>query len=291
MDQRRHKAELVELVPDDVQGLLGRGGIREDSIFPTPVLLETDPHLVGYYRLLLGVSQKRFYAGTSGYGPLKSMEVSGLLSARQRALLPEFCESIAESMAELVRQISPEVTLRDVQELPILTLGSQLHGSDNNKIGQQAITDVFSNVALLLAPYITKRTDTEIQLTNSANRNVVITVSQDPDLRITEQFGSTLSPKVAMEIKGGSDKSNAHNRAGEAEKSHLKARNLGFVEFWTVIALKGVDLPTLRVESGTTTEWFDVSQVLGREGPGWLAFCDAVARACGVPVSGAGQPG
>ena len=29
-----------------------------------------------------------------------------------------------------------------------------------------------------------------------------------------------------MEIKGGSDISNAHNRVGEAEKSHIKARQL-----------------------------------------------------------------
>lgn len=274
----------MKLVPEDVQALLGRAGIREDAIFPTPSLLEADPHLVGYYRLLLGISQKRFYAGDSGYGPLKSMELSGLLRDRQRKLLMQFCESIAQSMAELVRQISPEVTSRDLQELPLLTLGSQLHGSDNNKIGQQAIREVFACVALLLEPFITERTDTTLELTNSSERKVTITVSQDPDLRITEQFGSSLTPKVAMEVKGGSDKSNAHNRAGEAEKSHLKARNLGFVEFWTVIALKGVDLPTLRVESGTTTQWFDVSQVLGRQGPDWDAFCDAIARTCGVPV-------
>jgi hypothetical protein len=45
---------------------------------------------------------------------------------------------MAENLATLVRQISPRITARDVSELPLLTLGAQLYGSNNNTIGKQA---------------------------------------------------------------------------------------------------------------------------------------------------------
>lgn len=55
------KNQLMEFVPSDVQKLLASAGIRDEEVFPTPVLLEACPTLVGYYRLLLGVPQKSFY--------------------------------------------------------------------------------------------------------------------------------------------------------------------------------------------------------------------------------------
>ncbi|MGZ6253369.1 MAG: XcyI family restriction endonuclease [Candidatus Binataceae bacterium] len=91
----------------------------------------------------------------------------------------------------------------------------------------------------------------------------------DPDLKIQEELEpGQVHNKVAIEIKGGTDKSNAHNRAGEAEKSHQKARAQEFNDFWTIIAKKGLNLEKLKSESPTTNRWFDVSQVLAREGEG-----------------------
>jgi hypothetical protein len=80
-------------------------------------------------------------------------------------------------------------------------------------------------------------------------------------------------------------KSNAHNRAGEAEKSHLKARNAGFAESWTIIATKGLDMDTLANESPSTSNWFDAAQVLGREGEGWDAFRSRLATIIGIPLA------
>jgi len=50
---------------------------------------------------------------------------------------------VSENLAELVRQLSPKITARDVAELSLLTLGAQLYGSNNNAIGKQATLDVF----------------------------------------------------------------------------------------------------------------------------------------------------
>jgi hypothetical protein len=254
-------------------------------VFPTPIVLETKPSLVGYYRLLLGISQKAFYAGETKLGFFQSMEDRGVLKQSQREALPEFCEVMGKALAELVTQLSPEVTPRDVAELPLLTLGSKFYGSNNNTIGKQATTDVFLAIAEIVNGFTTKHTERHLLLTNSASREVSIVLAADPDVRIEERFGQTWRAKVAIEIKGGTDRSNAHNRAGEAEKSHQKAKTLGFRELWTIIAKKGLDMRVLAGESPTTNAWFDVAEVLARKGADWQDFRSRIADAVGIPIS------
>ncbi|MEW6667256.1 MAG: XcyI family restriction endonuclease [Thermodesulfobacteriota bacterium] len=76
----------------------------------------------------------------------------------------------------------------------------------------------------------------------------------------------------------------AHNRAGEAEKSHQKAKGEGYRDFWTIIAKKGLKITKLQAESPTTNSWFDVPQILGREGPDWDEFCERIAGQAGIPL-------
>ena len=77
-------------------------------------------------------------------------------------------------------------------------------------------------------------------------------------MRIQELAEGTLHNQVAIELKGGTDVSNVHNRAGEAEKSHQKATGQGYRECWTVIMTRGLNMTTLRSESPSTDVWFDV---------------------------------
>lgn len=277
-------SQLMEFAPKDARGVLAGSNIRDEWVFPTPVVLASKPTLVGYYRLLLGASQKAFYAGSTGLAPFKSMEVSGTLTSRQQEKLPGFCRSMGTVLADLVRQISPAATRRDLDELRLLTLGSQFQRANNVKIGQQATADVFLAITELLSSYLIKQSTSEIILKNASKRTVRIALASDPDIRIFEEFPKDTRKKVALEIKGGTDRSNAHNRAGEAEKSHQKARNEGFSEFWTIIAMKGLDVNKLRQESPTTRCWFDVAQVLAREGDDWDGFRSRLAEAVGVPL-------
>ena len=60
VDQNKLKKELSLYVPEDVQKLLASSAIRDEFVFPTPVVLKAKPSLVGYYRLLLGAPQKSF---------------------------------------------------------------------------------------------------------------------------------------------------------------------------------------------------------------------------------------
>jgi XcyI restriction endonuclease len=278
------KRELSEYVPRDAQKILARAGIRDEEVFPTPVVLKAKPTLVGYYRLLLGVSQKRFYATATGMGPMKVLEERGILKSRQEAMLPDFCKAMCEALAELVRDVSPGVTQRDVDELPLLTLGAQFQGSNNNTIGQVAIREVFLAIKEIVKDHIEKE-DATLVVRNASGRLVRITQAADPDVRIEEEFGGEWRHTTAIEIKGGTDRSNAHNRAGEAEKSHQKARAAGFRDFWTIIAKLGLDIAVLQAESPTTNSWFDAAQVLARQGTDWTEFASRLAGAVGIPYS------
>lgn len=279
------KRELDRLVPADVQKILSRAGVRDEYVFACPSLLEASPTLLGYYRLLLGASQKSFYSSGNGLGRFKKMETHGALPDPLRTALPELCGLFADPLAELVRQISPQITSRDVAELPLLALGSQFQGANNNAIGRQATLEVFLAIADVVESHTAKRTRTRLEVTNASGRTVLISLAADPDVRIDETFGDETHHQVAIEIKGGTDKSNVHNRAGEAEKSHQKAKATGYREFWTIIALGGIDRETLKSESPTTQSWFDAAHVLGRTGADWEGFKSRLVGKVGIPIS------
>lgn len=278
------KKELGEFVPKNAQRVLALAGIRDEHVFPTPLILKTAPSLVGYYRLLLGAPQKTFYASGSGLGRFKGMEVNGVLSAPTAPLLEEFCRKMCHELAELVTQISPNITAEDIRELPILTIGSQFQGGNNNSIGKKATVEVFLTVAEIVKAHVEDRTESRLIVRNAAGRLVTISLGHDPDVQIQEQVGEKLLNKVAVEIKGGTDKSNAHNRSGEAEKSHLKAKKKDYRDFWTIIAKKGLDMNIIRSGSPTTTSWFDVSQVLAGTGEDYQEFVDRLSDVVGIPV-------
>lgn len=286
VDPQAVKKELTQFAPKNAQRILARAGIRDEYVFPVPVVLCAKPSLVGYYRLLLGVPQKSFYGSGSGMSQFKSMESRGSLTQAQRQALPEFCSSMWCALSELVREISPAISGRDVNDLPLLTLGAQMQGSNNNAIGRQATLEVFLSITEIVRERQTVSTEKRIEFRNASNRKVVIELAADPDISVKEEFRDDARPKVAIEIKGGSDRSNVHNRAGEAEKSHQKAKRAGYRDFWTIIAKAGLSEKALRDESPTTTCWFDVSEVLARKGLDWDDFRSRLCGELGIPDPG-----
>lgn len=284
IDPRDLKLQLADLVPPDVQRILASAGIRDEYVFPTPMILERRPTLLGYYRLLLGTSQKTFYSSSTGRGRFKTMEERGTLSAAQRVGIRELCGVFSDALADLVRQMSPAITRRDVDELPLLALGSQFQGGNNVVLGRKAVEALYVSILEIVKPYVSHTDKSKIVITNSSGRTVTIVFGADPDIRIHEETEpKQVHYKVAVEVKGGTDRSNAHNRAGEAEKSHQNAKAEGFGQFWTVIAKKGLNMERLKSESPTTNQWFDVSEVLGRQGDDWLRFHRELAVTVGIP--------
>ena len=72
-----------------------------NNVFPLPALLEREPTLVGYYRLLLGISPKRFHRKDTGMSPFKSMEMRGTLNAKSPPDVGNFCSVSTSYMAIL----------------------------------------------------------------------------------------------------------------------------------------------------------------------------------------------
>lgn len=286
VDAERHRTQLAKYAPSSALPILGKAGVREDFVFPTPAILTENPTLIAYFRLLLGVPQKSFYSSGSPFQSLKKAETSGVLSEAQAAKLPEFCKVMSAGLHDLLSQLSPDLSLQDLQELPVLTLGSQFQGANNNTIGKKATHDVFQSIGKIVEEFVLERTDRVLKVRNASGRTVTVTLASDPDVTVKEAFGDQAHAQLAIEIKGGTDKSNAHNRAGEAEKSHQKAKNKGFRDFWTLIALTGLDIAKLQGESPTTTQWFDVAQVLARKGENWEDFKERFSGAVGIPVVG-----
>lgn len=282
VDITRVREEIAKRVPGDVQQILAGAGIRDELVFPTSILLEHKPTLLSHYRLLLGVSQKKFYGSKWKLGRFKSMEDRGVLSASQRSQLDALCDTITTPMCELIRELAPSLAIRDLNDLPLLTLGAQYYGSNNNTIGQKATEEVFLAIGEIVQGHKPIRTNRSIEFTNSAGRIVTVLLGTDPDISIIERFGSDDRKKVAIEIKGGSDRSNAHNRAGEAEKSHQKAKTAGFRDYWTLIAKEGLG-KALAAESPTTRSWFDVTEILARNGQDWLEFRSRLSGEMGIP--------
>ncbi len=283
LDPSKVKEQVGQYVPADVQKLLASAGLRDEYVFPVPAVIEQKPSLIGYYRLLLGAPQKSFYKGTTGMGMFKSMEERGTKSEKQAMRVTDFCKAMAEPLAELVRQI-PNFADRDLRELPLLTFGSQLQGSNNTQIGKKAMQEIFVAITETVDNHVVKREANRLTLKNAAGRAVYISLSHNPDVYIQEQVENRIHNKVAIEVKGGTDVSNAHNRAGEAEKSHLKAKQKRFVEFWTIISKTGLEMFKLAQESQTTNQWFDVTELLAREGKDWEDFRQRLATAVGIPL-------
>lgn len=281
-------SELALYAPASARAILATAGIRDETVFAVPSVITAKPTLIGYYRLLYGVSQKQFYTRATGLSRLLKLEESGQPQPGDLALLPDMCTAVNDGLGTLITTIGPAFTDLDVQQLPLLTLGAQFDGSHRNVIGQTAARGVISSIkAVVLESGTTLLSDVpgvSLSFTNSAGRQATVVLASDPDVVIREQIAPKNSIlKVAIEIKGGSDNSNVHNRAGEAEKSHQKVRNLAG-DFWTIISLAGVGVDALRVESPTTRQWFDVSEVVNRAGPSWEAFRVQLSVALGIAL-------
>src|SRR5438094_10571027 len=91
-----------------------------------------------------------------------------------------------------------------------------------------------------------------------------------------------LKKVVAIEIKGGADKSNIWNRLGEAEKSHQSAKQRGFVEFWTIYNVSGLNLAKAREKSPTTNRFYSLISLSSRSSEEFADFRDRLVSLVGI---------
>jgi hypothetical protein len=271
--------ELAKYVDSNSHRKLASFGIRAEFVFPVPYLIIERPSLIGYYRLLFGLSQKEFYR-VAPISKFKRLEENNTISKESLLLLPAFCKNLAETAKYLIDGID-EISLKTIGDLQLLTLGAQFRGGQNTKLGKDATAEVFSLIEKIVHNKLLEEAPRKLVLTNAAKREVIIAFSSDPDIAITEKITTGFRPVVSIEIKGGTDISNIHNRLGEAEKSHRKAKDRGFFEFWTIIAAD-VSLVKAKQESPTTSRFFYLSKLRNTSSTEYNEFCEIVRSVIGI---------
>ena len=259
-------------------------GIRGEVLFMVPCILENRPRLLGYYRLLLGFSQKAFYTIESGLGQFRAMEEHGTISTRQSFMLPELSSTLCQSATALLNGLADNMlTYQFLNDLTLLTFGPQLRGGANVQRGTAAIFQVFKIINNIVKNYIINSDQHRIELKNASGRIVYIEFAPDPDIVIREEIREDIYRNlIAVEVKGGQDYSNIHNRIGEAEKSHQKARLSGYTECWTIVNVDKMDMELAKKESPSTNKFFRISDLLNPASDEFQTFNDLIISCVGI---------
>jgi hypothetical protein len=160
----------------------------------------------------------------------------------------------------------------------------QLRGGANVQKGNLGIITVFKTIHSIVKDFAVSTSKQKIELLNSAQRRVFIEFAADPDIIIREEMrDGTFRNIIAIEIKAGTDFSNIHNRIGEAEKSHQKARQQGFVECWTVVNVDRINLEMAKQESPSTNRFYHISKLTSQSGKEFNDFKSRVISLTGIP--------
>jgi len=212
------------------------------------------------------------------------METKGTISASLAGDLAAICHAMIGSLSRLIAGIGVNrVTRTLLDDLTLLTVGPQLRGGANVKKGQAGIIDVFKTINSITEKHSLASTPNKIEVKNASGRTVLIEFAADPDIVIKE----FLSPDncrntVAIEVKGGTDFSNIHNRIGEAEKSHQKAKANGFIECWTVVNVDRFDEAMAKRESPTTNRFYRLSSLKEKKGIEYNDFKNQISAIIGI---------
>lgn len=281
-------SQLKDFVPAKALQAVARRGLRGELVFPIPIILQENPHLLGYYRLLLGFSQKAFYTANFGTASFQTMEKKGRIPSACEQHIGSLCTSLIKSAEGLVTGLGDVMLSQELlDDLTLLTLGPQLRGGANVQLGNKAIAEVFDAIYDIVAHVATVTgKNNAISLQNSSGRAVLIEFAPDPDIIIREQMpGGAYRNIVAIEVKGGQDFSNIHNRIGEAEKSHQKARAVGYAEFWTVVNVDRFDKQKASTASPTTNRFYRISDIVAGRGDEYEDFKGRILGITGIKGS------
>ena len=161
-------------------------------------MLEATPTLIGY-RLLLGLPQKKFYRTRLWHAAAQATGSGAPLRPADNESLPAVCGAMSCGLADLVRQMSPTLTDRDLA-VPLLALGSQFQGRMAVRSGTGDL-DVFRSIAEIVSDYIFERSDRILKVRDASGRILVIALRRSQRER-PRGIWCQEHDKVALEIKG-----------------------------------------------------------------------------------------
>lgn len=115
-------------------------------MFALPCVLNSNPTLLGYYRLLMGISEKQFYTSSTGLSIFKPMEHDGKITKNSEQEINNLCYAINSAMENLLKSVNRSTLTHDLEALPLMTLGVYADGVWRNIIGTQAALHVFGTI-------------------------------------------------------------------------------------------------------------------------------------------------
>ena len=149
-----------------------------------------------------------------------------------------------------------------------------------------SIVQVFEIIREIVAHAAAEVRESAIEVNSATGRPFLIEFAPDPDIIIREEMEHQhYRNVVAIEVKSGTDVSNIHNRIGEAEKSHQKARQRGFTECWTVVNVGRLDMVKARSESPSTDRFYSLAALSLRAGDEYDDFRRRVLSLTAIPAA------
>ncbi|HEY3364295.1 MAG TPA: XcyI family restriction endonuclease [Symbiobacteriaceae bacterium] len=169
LDMDRLDKELAQYVAPSRRAELAGLALRAEIVYALPYVLESRPQLLAYYRLLLGHSGKAFYEKGAGAKYFESMETRNAIAPEQAVALPALSQALITQAALLVDGIGvAKISKELMDDLTLLTLGTQLRGGANTQRGVKAMAEVRQLVTEIVAPAIQKETERVMTLKNAA---------------------------------------------------------------------------------------------------------------------------
>lgn len=184
--------ELHDMVSAGALNKLGAFGLRGEVLFAVPCLIKEKPTVSGYYRLILGISQKEY--GKKGLGKWVEIE-KGKSETVSESEIRDLCAALIEAGERLLSAISSRDNITEdfFHELALLTLGAQLDGSYRVVVGQKAVAvvrELIENIVKPKNPNGFQERENEIEFNNAAGRRVKIRFGSDPDILVSERSGN-----------------------------------------------------------------------------------------------------
>jgi hypothetical protein len=184
----------------------------------------------------------------------------------------------------LVQGLGSKLSERSLtHELSLLTLGAQFRGGANNKRGSDGVKAVFAVLQRVFEKETEDSGERSLTVRNAAGKLVVIELAADPDVLIkTTMSAEQVRSVVAIEVKAGEDHSNIWNRVGEAEKSHLSAKNAGINERWTIVNDPQAPDQKLQSASPSTTRFYQLLELTDDQSSAFNDFRSRVRDLVGL---------
>lgn len=200
------------------------------KLFAHPEVIKKTPHLLAYYRMISGISQKGMARITFATTPYEEEQIKSIDEQKLKSIIA----TINRHLSSLIES-DPSFSLDDAKLLGMMNYGTQINGSWRNEIGieggrrvKEFIQNYFLNENKIKEIHLkdgsirSAEYQTEIDNINGFEmlNGYRIIFSSEPDVSILNPSDKL---EAAIEIKAGVDPAGALERYGAAKKSFDKA--------------------------------------------------------------------